>query len=144
MELRKDRWGKIFDTIEEVTAEAEQRAINTRQEQEVPLLSQSRLEMSEMYAALKQEGHLQLFGAIDKENMPANGSHTVRPSMLEEITLLSMKALTPQPSNTLLYAGAVLAILEGIASIALGVNLNLLFVLTLMAGLSDRILLNGA
>lgn len=144
MELTKDRWGKIFDTIEEVTAEAEQSAINTRQEQEVPLLSKSRLEMTEMYQTLKEQGHLQLFGAIDQENMPANGSRTVRPNMLEQISLLSMKALTPQPSNTLLYAGAALAVAEGIASVSLGVNLNFLFLLTLMAGLSDRILLNGA
>jgi len=100
--------------------------------------------MTEMYSTLKDQGHLRLFGAIDKDNMPASGSKSVRPSMLEEITLLSMNALTPKPSNTLLYAGAALAIFEGIASAVWGLDLNVLFFITLAAAASDRILLNGA
>jgi hypothetical protein len=146
LDLTRDRFNRIFDTIEEVTAEAEASSINTRQEQEqdFPLLSKSRLEMTDMYTTLKDEDHLRLFGAISKENMPASGSYTVRPSMLEEISLLSMKALTPKPSNTLLYAGVGVAVLEAIASAALGIDLNILFLFTLVSALADRLLLNGA
>jgi hypothetical protein len=147
LEISRDRFNRIFDAIEEGTATAEESAINTRQEiQEIenPLLSKSRKEMTDMYNALKDGDHLRLFGSITKENMPAAGSKTVRPSMLEEISLLSMKALTPKPSNTLLYAGIGVAILEAIASATLGINLNLIFFLTITAALADRILVNGA
>lgn len=144
LDLSRDRWNRIFDTIEEVTAEADQNAVNTRMEQELPLVSQSRTEMTDMYRLLKNEGQLRLFGAIDKFNMPASGSYSVRPSMLEEITLLSMKSLTPQPSNTLLYAGIGLATIEAIASGNLGLDLNFLFFVTLAAALADRVFFNGA
>lgn len=144
LELTRDRFGRVFDAIEESTSQAELDSVNVRQEQEFSLLSASRKDMTDMYNTLKDQGHLRLFGAITRENMPASGSRTVRPSMLEEITLLSMKSLTPKPSNTLLYAGAGLALLEALASISLGININLLFVLTIVAALSDRILLNGA
>ena len=144
LELTRERWNSVFDSIEEATATAEENSINTRREMEFPLLSQSRTEMTNMYKALKDQDHLRLFGSITKENMPASGSHTVRPSMLEEISLLSMKALTPKPSNTLLYAGIGVAVVEAIASATLGVNLNFLFFLTIAAALADRILVNGA
>lgn len=144
LELTRERWNKIFNSIEEVTAEADQNSINTRMEQEMPLLTKSRMEMTDMYTALKEKGELRLFGSITKENMPASGSHTVVPTMLEEITLLSMKALTPKPSNLLTYAGIALASIEAIASLALGLDLNFLFFLTIVAAISDRIFLNGA
>lgn len=144
LNLTRERWDSIFEAIEECTSETELSSVNNRQEQEFSLLSESRKEMSDMYKTLKDQGHLRLFGAIDKQNMPASGSRTVRPSMLEQITLLSMKALTPKPSNTLLYAGAGVALLEALASAYLGVSLNLLFVLTIAAALSDRVFLNGA
>jgi hypothetical protein len=144
IEVTRDRWSRIFDSIEEVTAVADQNSINIRQEQESPLVSKSRMEMTDMYSTLKDQGHLRLFGSIAKENWPASGSHTVRPTMLEEITNLSMKALTPKPSNTLLYAGIATAVLEGIASVALGLNYNFLVFLTISGFLADRILLNGA
>lgn len=144
LDLTRERFGRVFDAIEESTSQAELDSINLRQEQEFSLLSASRKDMTDMYNTMKDLGHLRLFGAIDRENMPASGSHTVRPNMLEEITLLSMKSLTPKPSNTLLYAGAGLAVLEAFASVALGVSLNFLFILTIIAALSDRIILNGA
>jgi hypothetical protein len=144
LELTRDRWNRIFDTIEEITAVADQASINTRSEQESPLVSKSRMEMTDMYSTLKEEGHLKLFGSITKDNMPANGSHSVRPNTLEEITLLSMKALTPNPSNTLLYAGVGLAIVEAIGSAYFALDLNFVFFLTLFSALSDRIFLNGA
>ncbi|KAL3910307.1 MAG: hypothetical protein SGILL_007744 [Bacillariaceae sp.] len=144
MEMTKERFGRIFDAIEEITKAAEQNAINTRMEQEVPMISQSRVEMTDMYDALKEAGHLRLFGSINRDNMPVSGSHTVRPSLMEQITLLSMKSLTPKPSNTLLYAGIVVATLEAIASASIGWDLNILFFATLSVALADRVLLNGA
>jgi hypothetical protein len=145
LDLSRDRWNSIFDAIEQITEEAEQDSINTRNVDEgFPLLSKSRMEMTDMYLTLKDQGHLRLFGSINKDNMPASGSKTVRPAMLEEISNLSMKALTPEPSNTLLYAGFALAMLEGFGSIAFGLNLNLLFFITVVGVLGDRILVNGA
>jgi hypothetical protein len=144
LELTRERFNGIFDAIESRTAEADENSINVRKEQEYPLLSKTRIEMTDMYEALKDQNHLRLFGAITKDNMPAAGSHTVRPKLLEEITLLSMKALTPKPGNTLLYAGVGLALIEGIASAEFGLDINLLFFATLAATFADRILLNGA
>jgi hypothetical protein len=145
LELSRERFTRIFDAIEETTAAAEQESINTRKDEDTfPLLSKSRMDMTDMYLTLKDLDHLRLFGSITKENMPASGSKTVRPSMLEEISSVSMKALTPKPSNTLLYAGFALAMLEGIGSIVLGLNLNFLFFMTVVAVLADRVLINGA
>lgn len=144
LELTRERFGKIFDAIEEATSEADLNSINLRREQEISLLSESRKEMADMYNALKDQGHLRLFGAVDKYTMPASGSHTVRPSMLEQITSLSMKSLTPRPSNILLYAGAATALLEAGISAYFGISLNFLFVLTIVSFLVDRVFLNGA
>jgi hypothetical protein len=144
LDMTRDRFQRIFDAIEERTRAAEEHATNTRMEQELPMLSKSRVEMTNMYNALKSQGHLRLFGSIHRDNMPASGSHTVRPSLLEEITLLSMRSLTPKPSNTLLYAGVVVATVEGFLSIAQGWDINLMFFVSLIAALADRVFLNGA
>lgn len=144
LDLTRDRFQSIFDAIEDNTRAAEEHASNTRMEQEVPMLSKSRIEMTNMYNALKAQGHLRLFGSIGKDNMPASGSHNVRPSLLEEITLLSMRSLTPKPSNTLLYAGVAVATVEAILSATQGWDINLLFFISLLAALADRVLLNGA
>jgi hypothetical protein len=144
LEMTRDRFAKIFSAIEDITRAAEEHSINTRMEQEMPMVSRSRIEMTNMYTALKEAGHLKLFGSIHRDNMPVSGSHTVRPSLMEQITLLSMKSLTPKPSNTLLYAGVVVATLEAIASATMGWDLNVLFFVTLTAALADRVLLNGA
>lgn len=144
IELTRDRFGKIFNAIEATTSAAEEQSINTRLEQEVLSVSRSRKEMTEMYNTLKEQGHLRLFGAITKDTIPASGSRTVRPSMLEKITLLSMKALTPKPSNTLLYAGVGVAAIEALASAYLGLDLNVLFFLSVAFALTDRVFLNGA
>jgi len=153
IELTRDRFGKIFDAIEERTSDAEvnssssdqqQQKQQLEQQQQQPMLSKSRKEMTEMYSLLKDRGHLSLFGAITRENMPASGSHTVRPALLEAITSLSMSSLTPQPSNTLLYAGIGVALLESIASEFLGLDLNIIFFATFGAALYDQIFMNGA
>jgi hypothetical protein len=136
LSLTRERWGRIFDAIEESTAEADINSISNRQDQDMLTFSESRSDMTAMYKTLKDNGHLKLFGAIDRFNMPAAGVHTVKPSMLEQLTGLSMKALTPKPNNTFLYAGAAVAYF--------GISLNLLFVLTIALAISDRIFLNGA
>ncbi len=139
IDLSRDRFGRIFDAIEARTSDSE--SIPDQQQQ---VVSEARKEMSEMYSLLKEQGHLKLFGSITKENMPANGSHTVRPSMLESITSLSMSSLTPQPSNTLMYAGIAAALAEGAASAYFGLNLNALFFATIVGALFDQVVLNGA
>ena len=144
LELTRERWGRIFDAIEESTSEADINSISNRQDQDMLTFSESRSDMTAMYKTLKDNGHLKLFGAIDRFNMPAAGVHTVKPSMLEQLTGLSMKALTPKPSNTFLYAGVAVAFLEALASAYFGISINLLFILTIVLALSDRIFLNGA
>ena len=139
IDLSRDRFERIFDAIEARTSDSE--SIPDQQQQ---VVSEARKEMSDMYSLLKEQGHLKLFGSITKENMPANGSHTVRPSMLETITSLSMSSLTPQPSNTLMYAGIAAALAEGVASVYFGVNLNALFFATIVGALFDQVVLNGA
>lgn len=144
IDISRDRFGRIFDAIEVRTSDAEVNGGASEQQQQQPIITESRKEMTEMYSLLKEQGHLRLFGAITKENMPASGSHTVRPSMLETITSLSMSSLTPQPSNTLTYAGAVAALAEVGASQFFGWDLNVLFFATIGAAIIDQIFLNGA
>jgi len=52
--------------------------------------------------------------------------------------------LTPQPTNTLLIAGAAFALSEGIFSIFTGVDLNFLIFFTLFLAFLDKLLVNGA
>jgi hypothetical protein len=137
LELTRSRFNKIFDAIGTRTAEADQDAANQ-------LMSKARMEMTGMYNELRRQDHLRLFGAIGKENLPASGSHSVSPKLLEEVTSLSMNSLTPKPSNNLLWAGVGLAVLEGIAAMVYGLNINVLFMLTFAAAFGDRIILNGA
>jgi hypothetical protein len=151
IDVSRDRFGQIFDAIEERTSDAE---VNNggggapddqqQQQQQNPIISESRKEMTEMYSLLKEQGHLKLFGAITKENMPASGSHTVRPTMLETITSLSMSSLTPRPSNTMTFAGIVAALAAAGVSEFFGWNLNLVFFTCLTAALTDQLFLNGA
>mmetsp|Transcript_22604 Transcript_22604/g.53353 ORF Transcript_22604/g.53353 Transcript_22604/m.53353 type:complete len:521 (-) Transcript_22604:2159-3721(-) len=145
IEMTRYRFGKIFDAIEERTSDAEVNVSDQQQQQQQqPMISESRNEMTEMYSLLKEQGHLRLYGAITKENMPASGSHNVRPTMLEAITSLSMSSLTPKPSNTLMYAGIAVALIESIASAYLGLDLNVIFFATFGAALCDQLFLNGA
>jgi len=142
----KERWNRVFSTIEQQTAQAEETTeVNMRKIAGFPTTSQPRNAMTRMYQTLKDQNQLRVFGAIDAKVPPAAGSHAVRPSLLEEITGLPMKALTPQPSNNLLlFAGVSVAVLEGLASVFLGINLNLLVLITLLGVGFDRIVLNGA
>ena len=102
--------------------------------------------MTDMYTALSQLGHLKLFGAAGRNDhpLPAMGSKVVTPTLLEQITNLSMVSLTPKPTNTLLLGGIALAIAEGILSLSTGIDLNFLVLLTITAAFMDKLLVNGA
>ena len=142
----KERWNKLFKAIETSTSEALETVeqVNTRRIAEFPTESQTRNDMTLMYKTLKDLDQLRVFGAIDPQMPPAAGSHAVRPSLLEEITGLPLKALTPKPTNSLLLAGGIVAVAEGLLSVALNINLNVLVLWTLGLATADRIFLNGA
>eukprot|EP00541_Cyclophora_tenuis_P011759 CAMPEP_0116552460 /NCGR_PEP_ID=MMETSP0397-20121206/6504_1 /TAXON_ID=216820 /ORGANISM="Cyclophora tenuis, Strain ECT3854" /LENGTH=374 /DNA_ID=CAMNT_0004077423 /DNA_START=1 /DNA_END=1125 /DNA_ORIENTATION=- len=97
-----------------------------------------------MYRTLQELDHLKLFGAISARAPPASGSHIVTPMLLEEISGVSMKALTPKPTNRLLIAGVVLSAVEAVVSLKFNVDFNLLVFSTLLAALADQALVNGA
>jgi hypothetical protein len=173
IQLSRETWDLIFNTIEERTAFAEENTENLRQIQTnalFPLQSMARQEMTDMYNCLYELGQLQLYGAVstvDKvitnandaasviiaskdrlntnlKQLPAIGSYTVPPNLMEEILNMPMSALTPQPTNTLLYAGGAFALLEGIVSFATGISLDVLVLATIAFTLIDRIFINGA
>lgn len=148
--ISRERWSRIFTAIEERTATADlieppplSTATTGGGGSNFPLESVSRQEMTEMYQLLTRQNHLRLFGAATR-TPPAAGTHALPPDVLERILDLPMKALTPKPTNTLLIAGAAVAILEGIASVVTGISLNALVLLTLALATLDRILANGA
>ncbi len=151
--LDKERILKIFDAIEQKTIEAEENNINKRMAEDAslgnmeyayPPTSPARMEMTLMYQTLKEEGVLNVFGAASSGNVPAQGSKAITPILLEKITDLSMVSLTPQPTNTLLIAGAATAVAEGILSLSTGVDLNFLITLTILFAFLDKLLVNGA
>ena len=156
-ELSRTQFGQIFDLIEERTAAAQENDTeNLRALAEFPLTSTARDEMTDMYQTLREQGHLSLFGAMQAQEPLAatasqNGqvtSHTSRtlipPTLLEGILDLPMKALTPQPTNSLLLAGTVVALLEGVVSAAFGIPMSALFLASLFVVSVDRLFLNGA
>jgi hypothetical protein len=146
--LTRERWSKVFAAIERRTTEAEENTENTRfletsTTSQYPMQSPARNEMTKLYELLAKLSHLRLFGAA-KDFPPAAGSQTVTPALLEQITDLNIVALTPKPTNTLLLAGAALALTEGFAALQLGWDLNFLTFATLALALLDRIATNGA
>lgn len=126
--------------------EAEENNINTRAaiDYTYPPTSPARMEMTTMYQTLKAKGVLNVFGAASDGKFPAQGSKVITPTLLEQITDLSIVSLTPQPTNTLLVAGAAFAFFEGVFSIYTGVDLNFLILLTLVLAFLDKLLVNGA
>jgi hypothetical protein len=143
--LSRDQWDAIFHAIEERTAHVEENSENLRVE--FPLESAARQEMTDMYATLKNMQQLSLFGAANTSSLdllPASGSHSLPPSLLESILNMPMASLTPEPTNTLLLAGGVVAVLEILTSLVTDISLNTLVVATLVFGTMDRIFLNGA
>jgi len=152
MSLPRDRFQRIFDAIEVRTSEAEENDVSNRatldmsQAQQYPPVSPSRNEMTELYDALADAGHLQLFGAAGRKDrpLPAMGSKVVTPTLLEQITEMEMLALTPKPTNTFLIGGIILAVAEGFLSLSTGIDLNFLVLCTITLAFLDKLLVNGA
>lgn len=136
-----DRWNRIFDAIEEIT-EATDKITKDKS-----LLQKPRMEMTDMYRTLKEQGYLRLFGAITKRNMPASGSDWVQPNIVEKVTYVSTNALTclkQQPNHFWKHAVIQMVLLEALASAVFGVDFLLLLSLTLIAGLADDFFFQGA
>ena len=159
----------IFNTIELATAESDENTVNKRaiedfniesaaaQQIEFQALDKVRTQMTSLYGLLRNYGKLNVFGAIGRSPPPSiqvwpdrgpiyptSGSKIISPQLLEEITNMSMISLTPQPTNLLLYGGAILAVLEGLISLYYGINFNLLVTITILIALADQLLVSGA
>jgi hypothetical protein len=104
------------------------------------------------------EPTLRLFGAVSTTDPPAsyipmtpntgnnnhnNNNYIISPQLFEQILNVPMSSLTPSSSNTLLYVGIAVAIVEGLLSLYTGINYNLIVGCTLLFVLLDRIFLNG-
>jgi hypothetical protein len=160
--LTDDQLQSLFDAIEMATQNSDGNTVNTRiledaKAVEFRSLDRARAQMTKLYGMLRDAGRLRAFGAIAREPpkalgstlyngpiYPAVGSKIITPTLLEEVTGIEMINLTPQPTNFLLYGGAVLAILEGLISLYFHLNFNLLVGLTLILALADQILVSGA
>ena len=146
--LDRSRWNRIFAAIEERTRQATENDFAQQlqqQQQDFPLESAARQEMTDMYTQLQEMKQLTLYGAIPITAPPAAGNtHSVSPDLLETILAMPMKALTPQPTNTLLLAGVVAALAEVAVSASTGIDLNTLVLSTLALSFLDRLFLNGA
>jgi hypothetical protein len=140
MELSRNQWNSIFDCIQEQTANN----LNDDETEFSLQASRARQDMTDMYQLLLDKQQLALFGAIGSEFAPVAGSHTLPPRLLESALNLPMEALTPQPTNTLLIAGGLVAALEiGLGS-ALHVPLPAFVLGSMLAATADRVFLNGA
>lgn len=136
--LTREQFQHVFHTIEQETCE------EVVVETQYAMSSPARTKMTTVYSLLRERGDLNLFGSSTAVVLPASGSHIVTPTLLEQITSLSMKSLTPKPTSTILLAGVALALLEGVVAAALGWNLNLLVLGTVILGVLDKLLVNGA
>jgi hypothetical protein len=156
MPVNRQRFNDIFAAIEERTAVADEAAMEASKKQfmesggqnqkiaEFPMQSAARQEMTDMYGTLQKLSKLQLFGAVNTNIPPAAGSTLIPPPLLEQITALPMKALTPKPTQTLLIAGIAVAAGEAWLSQSAGIPLDVLALSTLFLALTDRIAFNGA
>ena len=149
-EITRERWNGLFAAIEERTRQADETASavdprNSSSSTEFPLESVARKEMSELYNLLKVQGKLKLFGAVStKDNPIVDGSHLIPQDVMEDILSMPMSSLTPRPTNTLLYAGIAVAVLEGIISAVTDIPLDSIVLSTLFAAFIDRLFFNGA
>jgi len=155
----------IFDAIEVATVLSDENTVNKRTIEDANIrsavefrsLDKVRAEMTKLYQLLREEGKLRVFGAIGRKPpsslrvpspsgpiYPTTGSKIITPTLLETITNMEMTSLTPQPTNFLLYGGAILASLEAIVSFIYGINFNFMVVTTLLLALADQILVSGA
>jgi len=170
-DFTREQWDRLFAAVELRTAQAEENTVNVRAAAEFPLESEARQEMTELYSLLKRQDHLRLYGAVSTApprgavapsidasssstlsastaavatTVPAAGSHTLPPQLLESILGMPMSALTPQPTNTILFAGVAVALLEALISASTGISLNVLALSTLLFVTLDRLFVNGA
>mmetsp|Transcript_3767 Transcript_3767/g.5762 ORF Transcript_3767/g.5762 Transcript_3767/m.5762 type:complete len:561 (+) Transcript_3767:167-1849(+) len=167
--LNSNQLQSIFDAIEVATVQSDENTVNKRSIEDATIssavefraLDKARAEMSQLYQLLREEGKLRVFGAIGRlppsslqqqlataapsgPIYPTSGSKIITPKLLETVTSMEMASLTPQPTNFLLYGGAILASLEAIVSLVYGINFNFLVVTTLLLALADQILVSGA
>lgn len=145
--LSRERWNRIFETIEQGTLNADENANNLRAAADFSLIkSNAREEMTDMYATLRQLGELKIYGAVQSagHQIPAAGSHTLPPHMLERILNLPMKALTPEPTNTTAVAVAAVFVIQVAVALLTGISMGFLIFSTLLALVADRSFLNGA
>jgi len=150
-ELNKSRFISIFRSIEQKTKKEEEviedekmkgKGLNDFDNVEYAKITQVRMEMTEMYSLLKSTGNLKLFGGVEA-NLPAAGSKTVTPTLLEEVSGLSMSSLTPKQNNSFLIFGVLFGVIQGLISFYTGIDLSLLFQVTLGLAIIDNLLLNG-
>jgi hypothetical protein len=145
----------IFHAIEVATVESDENTVNKRAIEdarsiEFRSLDIVRSRMTSLYRLLREEGRLEVFGAVGRPPpsgvpvYPTSGSKLISPTLLEEITNMEMISLTPRPTNLLLYGGVALAVLEGFASLYLGINFNLLVACTILLAVMDQALVSGA
>lgn len=164
--LNSNQLKSIFEAIEIATVQSDENTVNKRSIEDATIssavefraLDKARADMSQLYQLLREEGRLQVFGAIGRlppkslqlivppsgPIYPTSGSKIITPTLLETVTSMEMSSLTPQPTNFLLYGGAILASLEAIVSLVSGINFNFLVVTTLLLALADQILVSGA
>lgn len=154
----------IFYAIEVATVESDENTVNKRLLEdtarivEFRSLDRVRAQMTKMYRLLRDEGQLNVFGAVGRSPpssllsispflspvYPTSGTKLVSPTLLETITGMEMISLTPKPTNLLLYGGAALAVLEGLTSLYYGINFNLLVFFTISLAVGDQVLVSGA
>ena len=160
LDMTRQRWSTVFDTMEDRLRNAEQERTNSNNNnndpngngmgqmpargEAFPLNTPARAEVTDMYTTLKDLQHLRLFGAVDTKEPLAAGSHTVTPVLLEQVSGMSMQAMTPKPTNTLLIAGVVLSAVEAFISAYFGLDFNVLVFATLAGAFADQVLVNGA
>mmetsp|Transcript_8552 Transcript_8552/g.19174 ORF Transcript_8552/g.19174 Transcript_8552/m.19174 type:complete len:573 (-) Transcript_8552:56-1774(-) len=170
--LSKTQTQSILNAIEVATAESDENTVNKRAAEDANIssaaaadvefqaLDRVRAQMTNLYRLLREEGKLNVFGAIgrpppsslsvaispslEESIYPTSGSKIISPTLLQQITGMEMINLTPRPTNLLLYGGGALAVLEGLVSLYFGINFNLLVVCTLLLALLDQVLVSGA
>ncbi|MBV5333535.1 hypothetical protein JZU54_08425, partial [bacterium] len=163
----------IFRAIEVATVESDENTVNKRAIEDARTIDfrsmdRARAQMTKLYRLLREGGRLDVFGAVGRPPPPSSsssvaasppppppppqwlpvyptsGSKLISPTLLEKITGMEMISLTPRPTNLLLYGGAALAVVEGIASLYFGINFNLLVACTILLAVMDQVLVSGA
>jgi len=167
--LTQSQLESIFRAIEVATVESDENTVNKRAIEDARTIDfrsmdRARAQMTKLYRLLQEGGRLDVFGAVGRPPPPSSssvaaspppppqwlpvyptsGSKLISPTLLEKITGMEMISLPPRPTNLLLYGGAALAVIEGIASLYFGINFNLLVACTILLAVMDQVLVSGA